>query len=54
MGWQEEYRSKLVSVQEAASKVESGDRCWFGPCSAAPIQLLEALGDRVDELRMCT
>ena len=50
MGWQEEYRSKLVSVQEAASKVESGDRCWFGPCSAAPIQLLEALGDRVDEL----
>ena len=51
MGWQEEYRSKLVSVQEAASKVESGDRCWFGPCSAAPIQLLEALGDRVDELQ---
>ena len=51
MGWQDEYRSKLVSVQEAASKVESGDRCWFGPCSAVPIQLLEALGDRVDELQ---
>lgn len=51
MGWQDEYRSKLVSVQEAASKVESGDRIWFGPCCAAPIQLMEALADRVDELQ---
>ena len=51
MPWQPHYRSKLVSVQEAASEIESGDRIWFGPCSAAPIQLMEALGDRVDELQ---
>jgi acyl-CoA hydrolase len=50
MDWKKIYQSKLMSVQEAAAKVESGDRIWFGPCSAAPIQLMEALGDRVDEL----
>jgi len=50
MDWKKIYQSKLVSVQEAAAKIESGDRIWFGPCSAAPIQLMEALGDRVDEL----
>ena len=50
MEWQNTYRSKLVSVEEAAAKIESGDRIWFAPCSAAPIQLMEALADRVDEL----
>jgi acyl-CoA hydrolase len=50
MDWKKIYQSKLVSVQEAAAKVVSGDRIWFGPCSAAPIQLMEALADRVDEL----
>ena len=51
MDWKNDYQSKLVSVQEAAAKIESGDRIWFGPCSAAPIQLMEALGDRVGELK---
>ncbi len=51
MDWKKLYQSKLVSVEEAATKIESGDRILFGPCSAAPIQLLEALGDRVDELK---
>jgi acyl-CoA hydrolase len=50
MDWKKIYQSKLTSVQEAAAKIESGDRIWFGPCSAAPIQLMEALADRVDEL----
>jgi len=51
MEWEKVYKGKLVSVEEAATKIESGDRIWFGPCSAAPIQLMEALGDRVDELK---
>ncbi len=51
MEWAKAYKGKLVSVEEAAAKIESGDRIWFGPCSAAPIQLMEALGDRVDELK---
>jgi len=50
MSWQDIYKSKLVSVEEAAKKIESGDKIWFGACSAAPIQLLEALADRVEEL----
>jgi len=51
MEWKKAYQSKLVSVEEAAGKIESGDRIWFAPCSAAPIQLMEALADRVDELQ---
>ena len=48
--WKEIYKQKLVSVEEAASKIESGDKCWLGPCSAAPIQLMEAICNRVNEL----
>ena len=48
--WKDIYKQKLVSVEEAASKIESGDKCWLGPCSAAPIQLMEAICDRVNEL----
>ncbi|MBK5242781.1 acetyl-CoA hydrolase/transferase C-terminal domain-containing protein [Clostridium sp.] len=50
MSWQDIYKSKLVSVENAAKKIESGDKIWFGACSAAPIQILEALADRAEEL----
>lgn len=50
MSWREEYKNKLVTIQEAAAKIESGDVAWFGACSSAPIHLLEAIADRVDEL----
>jgi len=50
MEWKKIYTSKLVSVKEAASKIESGDKALFGVCSASPVQLLEALADRVDDL----
>ncbi|MDD5170624.1 MAG: hypothetical protein PHN75_17540, partial [Syntrophales bacterium] len=50
MEWQQDYQNKLVSIETAAAKIESGDRIWFGPCSAAPIQLMEALAERVNEL----
>jgi acyl-CoA hydrolase len=48
--WKQIYKSKLVSIEEAAAKVSSGDRIWCGACSAAPIQLMDALADRVNEL----
>ncbi len=51
MDWKQIYNSKLVSVEKAAATIKSGDRIWFAPCSGAPIQLLEALADRVDELQ---
>lgn len=49
--WREIYKQKLVSVEEAAKVIESGDKCLLAPCSAAPIQLMEAICDRVDELK---
>ncbi len=48
--WKEIYEKKRVSLQQAAALLKSGDRCWVGPCSAAPIQLVEAIEARVDEL----
>lgn len=50
MSWKDEYTNKLVTVDEAAGKIDSGDKCWFGPCSSAPVQLMESIGKRVDEL----
>ncbi len=51
MDWKQIYNSKLVSVEEAAAKIGSGDRIWMSPCSGAPIQIAEALADRVNELK---
>lgn len=48
--WKDIYSQKLVTVEEAASKIESGNKCWFGPCSSSPIALIEAICDRVNEL----
>jgi len=50
MDWKQEYQRKLVSIEEAARKIVSGDRIWCGPGPAAPIPLVEALGDRGLEL----
>ncbi|WP_026394034.1 acetyl-CoA hydrolase/transferase family protein [Acetobacterium malicum] len=50
MNWQDDYKCKLISVDEAASKIEDGDRAWISPCSASPIQLVDAICDRYKEL----
>lgn len=50
MEWKKLYEEKLVSIKEAAAKINSGDTAWFGACSSAPIQLVEAIADRADEL----
>ncbi|MGZ3594289.1 MAG: acetyl-CoA hydrolase/transferase family protein [Syntrophales bacterium] len=46
----EEYNKKLVSVEDAAKVVKSGDRISTGMASSAPIELLKALSARKDEL----
>ncbi len=51
MNWKMAYTEKYVSIEVAASKIEQGDRIWFGAGIAAPVQLMEALADRVDALR---
>ncbi len=50
MSWVDTYKQKRLSVKEAAAKIESGDRVYASPCTATPVQLLEALADRVNEL----
>jgi len=49
--WKQMYKSKLVSVKEAAARVAPGDRIWCSPCEGAPFQLMEALAERKDELQ---
>ena len=50
MTWQDDYKSKLVSVEEAAAQVKSGDRVWLGGVNGAPIDLGNALCARYEEL----
>lgn len=48
--WEKIYCSKLISVEAAAAKIESGDRIWFGSSTSTPIQLMDAVVDRYAEL----
>lgn len=50
MEWKDLYNQKHISVEEAAAKIESNDRAWFGACSSAPIRLLEAISERYQTL----
>ena len=43
MSWIDQYRSKLVTAQEAVSCVESGMRVYIHPGCAEPEALVEAL-----------
>ncbi len=47
--WAEHYASRLVSPEEAAASVQSGDHIWF-PALHASQSVLEALAERRDEL----
>lgn len=48
------YTSKLVSAEEAASVVQSGDRVFIGVCTSTPYAIDRALGTRMDELQDIT
>ncbi|MDY6907850.1 MAG: acetyl-CoA hydrolase/transferase C-terminal domain-containing protein [Chloroflexota bacterium] len=50
MDWREEYKSKLVSAEDAVKVVKSGDRVVI-PLPAQPRLLPHALAARKDELR---
>jgi acyl-CoA hydrolase len=41
--WQDMYRSKLLPIEEAVTKVRSGDRIAVGMCAAEPAGLLSHL-----------
>ncbi|MBR1628778.1 MAG: butyryl-CoA:acetate CoA-transferase [Lachnospiraceae bacterium] len=50
MGYKEEYEQKLVSADEAAKIVKSGDWVDYGWCAATPEAIDKALAKRTDEL----
>lgn len=44
------YESKLVSVEEAASKIKSGDRVWVASAASAPADIVNEVCKRYQEL----
>jgi acyl-CoA hydrolase len=51
MSWREEYRSKLMSADEALKAVESGNRVWIQSGCGTPSVLVDALVRRAPEVR---
>ncbi len=49
--WKNDYRSKLVTTEEAAGQIKSGDWIIVPPVNSAPIDILNALAARKDELK---
>lgn len=54
MSWREEYRRKLVSVEEATKVIKSGDHFIASPGGSCPVDFLTRLADRADELKDVT
>jgi 4-hydroxybutyrate CoA-transferase len=52
MSWKEIYQSKLMSAQDAAKILQSGDCFWFPLLLGQPSMLIpDAIADRKDELK---
>jgi acyl-CoA hydrolase len=49
--WLTEYRSKVVSEEEAVSGIKNHDRIFTSGNAATPYKVLEALARRKDELQ---
>jgi 4-hydroxybutyrate CoA-transferase len=54
MNWKSDYKQKLISVEEAASKIRSHDRVIYPPCGSAPATLIDAITKRYQELEDVT
>ena len=54
MSWKEEYEKKLMDVKEAVKLIKDGDVLWVGTYCNNPIQMIEALEERKDELHNVT
>ncbi len=51
MSWEEAYKKKLVSVEDAAAVIKSNDRIWYSPVCSAPLDVINAICKRKDELK---
>ena len=54
MSWEAEYQSKLLSVDEAAAGIKSGDNVMISGANSAPKDILNALCRRYEELENVT
>lgn len=52
--WKKYYDEHLISMDEAAQKIKSGDTLWMGSTLCIPYALMDCLADRVDELTNVT
>jgi len=50
MSWQEEYKKKLVSIDDAAAVIKSNERVFFAPVCSAPVDVVNAICKRKNEL----
>ncbi len=51
MNWLDQYKKKVVSLEEAVSVIKSGDRLFISGNAATPTLLTNALAKRRDDLR---
>lgn len=51
MSWFDDYKTKKCSLEEALSIVKSGNRVYISGNAATPLDLMEALARRKDELQ---
>ena len=54
MSWQEEYKSKLISMTEAMALVQSGMTLSIGIAASEPVGMLEELARQADRLQDIT
>src|SRR5574341_2195383 len=51
MKWMEDYKSKLVTAEQAVALIKSGDKIYTSGNAAAPYVLVNALAQRKNELK---
>jgi len=52
--WQEQFKDKLITMDEAAWKIDSGDRLFVGETVAISYNFLNALYKRNGEIKDIT
>jgi len=50
MNWQNIYKEKLVSVEEAAGVIKSGDKIWLPGATSLPVDIMKKVDARCDQL----
>ena len=50
MSWVDTYKQKLISTDEAAGMIQSGDRVYYGGNAAIPRAIVSALAKRAGDL----